>query len=92
MVPRVGSAWLFAPSTRDMALWRKLVFAVAYRNAASAVAYFGLPGNAVIELGVQACILLTRRSYDFIRWQYIPYVGNTYQCYYFGTGAVCDSY
>ena len=56
VVPRAGSAWLFAPSTRDMALWRKLVFAVAYRNSASAVTYFGLPGNAVIELGVQACI------------------------------------
>ncbi len=56
VVPRAGSAWLFAPSMRDMALWRKLLFAVIYRNSASAVTYFGLPGNAVIELGVLACI------------------------------------
>jgi KUP system potassium uptake protein len=56
VVPRAGSAWLFAPSMRDMALWRKLLFAVAYHNSASTATYFGLPGNAVIELGVQACI------------------------------------
>jgi KUP system potassium uptake protein len=58
VVPRVGTARLFAPSMQDMALWRKLpgLFAVAYRNSTSAVTYYALPGDAVIELGVQAHI------------------------------------
>ena len=41
---------------RDMVLWRKYLFAVMYRNAATAVTYFALPGDAVIELGVQTLI------------------------------------
>ena len=56
VVPREGSARLFAPSMQDMALWRKYLFAVAYRNSTSAVTYYALPGDAVIELGVQAHI------------------------------------
>ena len=56
VVPREGSARLFAPSMQDMALWRKYLFAVAYRNSTSAVTYYALPGNAVIELGVIAAI------------------------------------
>jgi KUP system potassium uptake protein len=36
-----------------MAQWRQKVFAMLSRNAGSAVAYFGLPDNAVVELGTR---------------------------------------
>ncbi len=54
-----GAAGGDGPAVRavqDMALWRKFLFAVAFRNSTSAVTYYGLPGDAVIELGVQAHI------------------------------------
>jgi KUP system potassium uptake protein len=38
---------------RSMALWRERLFAVIARNAGSAVDYFNLPTNRVIELGTQ---------------------------------------
>jgi KUP system potassium uptake protein len=56
VAPRAGSAQLFTLSMRDMVLWRKYLFAVMYRNATSAVTYFALPGDAVIELGAQVLI------------------------------------
>jgi KUP system potassium uptake protein len=36
-----------------MALWREKLFMVMSRNARTATAFFGLPPNRVIELGVQ---------------------------------------
>ena len=36
-----------------MALWRERLFAGMARNAGSAIEYFGLPTNRVIELGAQ---------------------------------------
>jgi KUP system potassium uptake protein len=36
-----------------MAQWRQKLFAMLSRNAGSAVAYFGLPDNAVVELGTR---------------------------------------
>ena len=56
IVPRDGSSRFFAPSMRDMALWRKYLYSIIYRNATSAITYYALPGDAVIELGVQADI------------------------------------
>ncbi len=46
LIPTVG-----APS--GMALWRERLFAAMARNAGSAVAYFNIPPNRVIELGTQ---------------------------------------
>jgi KUP system potassium uptake protein len=36
-----------------MALWRERIFATMARNAGSAVEYFNIPTNRVIELGTQ---------------------------------------
>ena len=36
-----------------MALWREKMFAAMARNAGSAVEYFNIPTNRVIELGTQ---------------------------------------
>jgi KUP system potassium uptake protein len=43
------------PSARiaGMAKWREQLFAAMARNAGSAVEYFNLPSNRVIELGTQ---------------------------------------
>jgi len=38
---------------RHMALWRSVLFAFLQRNAQPATAFFGLPVNRVVELGVQ---------------------------------------
>ena len=36
-----------------MAVWRERIFAVMARNAQSATAFFNLPANRVVELGMQ---------------------------------------
>ena len=36
-----------------MAVWRERLFATMSRNASSAVDYFNIPSNRVIELGTQ---------------------------------------
>jgi KUP system potassium uptake protein len=36
-----------------MSRWRKMLFAFVSRNARPATAYFGLPPNRVVELGMQ---------------------------------------
>ncbi len=36
-----------------MALWRERLFAILSRNATSAVAYYGIPVERVVELGIQ---------------------------------------
>ncbi len=38
---------------RDMALWRQWVFSTLSRNAQAATAFFNLPANRVVELGLQ---------------------------------------
>ena len=56
IVPREGTARFFAPSMRDMAQWRKYLYSIIHRNSTSAVTYYSLPSEAVIELGVQVHI------------------------------------
>jgi KUP system potassium uptake protein len=38
---------------KGMAIWRERLFALLSRNAQPATAYFGLPVNRVVELGMQ---------------------------------------
>jgi KUP system potassium uptake protein len=40
-------------SSREMSLWRRRLFATLSRNAQSATAFFKLPANRVVELGMQ---------------------------------------
>ena len=49
----LGRETLIASSKPGMARWRKLLFAFVSRNARSATAYFGIPPNRVVELGMQ---------------------------------------
>jgi KUP system potassium uptake protein len=45
-----------AGAVGGMALWRERIFATMARNAGSAVEYFNIPSNRVIELGTQVQI------------------------------------
>lgn len=47
LIPKVGS---------DMAFWREKLFITMFRNAGSAVTYFKLPSNKVIEIGSQVVL------------------------------------
>jgi KUP system potassium uptake protein len=50
----LGRETLIASSNKgDMARWRKRLFALVSRNAKSATAYFGIPPDRVVELGMQ---------------------------------------
>jgi len=49
----LGRETLLATGRSGMATWRKKLFSVLSRNAPSAVQYFGIPPNRVIELGAQ---------------------------------------
>jgi KUP system potassium uptake protein len=49
----LGRETLIASTKPGMARWRKLIFAFVSRNANSATAYFGIPPNRVVELGMQ---------------------------------------
>lgn len=44
LVPKLG---------KDMALWREKLFALMSRNSASAISFFKLPANRVVELGTR---------------------------------------
>jgi KUP system potassium uptake protein len=44
---------LVATSAKGMATWRKRLLALMSRNAQSATAFFGLPANRVVEMGMQ---------------------------------------
>ena len=44
LVPRLG---------KDMALWREKLFALMSRNSSSAISFFKLPANRVVELGTR---------------------------------------
>jgi KUP system potassium uptake protein len=49
----LGRETLLPTGRSRMARWRKLLFAFISRNARPATAYFGLPPNRVVELGMQ---------------------------------------
>ncbi|MGQ9650337.1 MAG: potassium transporter Kup [Phycisphaerae bacterium] len=49
----LGRETLIKTRKPGMSQWRKTLFAVMSRNAISAVAYFGIPPNRVVELGAQ---------------------------------------
>jgi KUP system potassium uptake protein len=49
----LGKESLVPVGSKTMALWRKQIFLYLTRNALSASAFFGLPSNRVVELGVQ---------------------------------------
>ncbi|MDE2341921.1 MAG: potassium transporter Kup [Betaproteobacteria bacterium] len=47
LIPKVGS---------EMALWREKLFITLFRNAGSAIPYFKLPPNTVVEIGAQVLL------------------------------------
>ncbi|MBN2188164.1 MAG: KUP/HAK/KT family potassium transporter [Chitinispirillaceae bacterium] len=49
----LGKESLVLAKSKTMAVWRKQIFLYLARNALSASAFFGLPSNRVVELGVQ---------------------------------------
>ena len=49
----LGRETLLPTGKANMARWRKTLFAFISRNARPATAYFGLPPNRVVELGMQ---------------------------------------
>ena len=49
----LGRETLLTTGSSKMARWRKWLFAFISRNARPATAYFGLPANRVVELGMQ---------------------------------------
>jgi KUP system potassium uptake protein len=49
----LGRETLLPSGASRMARWRKQLFAFISRNARPATAYFGLPPNRVVELGMQ---------------------------------------
>jgi KUP system potassium uptake protein len=49
----LGKESLVFSRTSKMSYWRRRLFALLARNAQSAAAFFGLPPNRVVELGVQ---------------------------------------
>ncbi|MGZ3424096.1 MAG: potassium transporter Kup [Polyangiales bacterium] len=52
----LGRETLLTSGTSNMSRWRKSLFAFISRNARPATAYFGLPPNRVVELGMQVDI------------------------------------
>jgi KUP system potassium uptake protein len=49
----LGRESLLAGKGKGMARWRKVLFAFAARNSLSATAYFNIPPNRVVEMGMQ---------------------------------------
>jgi KUP system potassium uptake protein len=49
----LGRETLLATGSSKLATWRKKLFIIMSRNAATASAFFGLPPNRVVELGAQ---------------------------------------
>jgi KUP system potassium uptake protein len=49
----LGRLSLFSTGDSKMMLWRKVLFAFMSKNAGTPTAYFSLPANRVVELGVQ---------------------------------------
>jgi KUP system potassium uptake protein len=49
----LGRDILLTDGKAKMAPWRKTLFSFLSRNSVSATAYFGIPANRVVELGMQ---------------------------------------
>jgi KUP system potassium uptake protein len=49
----LGRDVLLIDGPERMARWRKMLFAYLMRNSLSATAYYGIPPNRVVELGMQ---------------------------------------
>lgn len=49
----LGRETIIPSKTPGMALWREHLFALMSRNSQRATAYFGLPPDQVIEVGIQ---------------------------------------
>jgi KUP system potassium uptake protein len=49
----LGRETIIAGNARGMAKWRKRLFGFISKNAVSATAYFGIPPDRVVELGMQ---------------------------------------
>ncbi len=49
----LGRETIIAGTSRGMARWRKRLFGFVSKNAVSATAYFGIPPDRVVELGMQ---------------------------------------
>jgi KUP system potassium uptake protein len=49
----LGRETILASTARGMARWRKRLFGFVSRNATTATAYFGIPPDRVVELGMQ---------------------------------------
>jgi len=49
----LGRETLLSTGSSTLATWRKKLFIIMSRNAATASAFFGLPPNRVVELGAQ---------------------------------------
>jgi KUP system potassium uptake protein len=49
----LGRETLLVTSAKGMAIWREKLFVLMSRNAGRATAYFRLPLERVVELGVQ---------------------------------------
>jgi KUP system potassium uptake protein len=49
----LGRQTLLTGGVSNIAYWRKLLFAFLSRNSRSPTAFFNLPPNRVVELGVQ---------------------------------------
>ena len=49
----LGKETLIVTAERGMAVWREKLFVVMARNAVRATAFFRLPPDRVVELGVQ---------------------------------------
>jgi KUP system potassium uptake protein len=49
----LGRQTILVTSRQGMAIWREKLFVLMSRNAVRATAYFRLPPERVVELGVQ---------------------------------------
>jgi KUP system potassium uptake protein len=52
----LGRVTVLSGSRRDMALWRKKLFAALHYTAQPAIGYFGIPPGRAVELGMQITI------------------------------------
>jgi KUP system potassium uptake protein len=52
----LGRVTVLSGPKRDMALWRKKLFAVLHYTAQPAIGYFGIPPGRAVELGMQITI------------------------------------
>lgn len=58
----LGRETLIASKRPGMLMWRKSIFAFLSRNARTATAYFGIPADRVVELGMQVELLCLSKN------------------------------